>query len=178
MSNSNTMGVASLKALLGAKTDFQRNYLWEVIFGYDVSGITGTQIGKLAQECYFGEYNFEPNILRVGPYESHYSGLLEVQNIVIKFLKPSPDILTTYLTAWRNLIVDTNTGLFGVKSAYQKNVYIRFLDTQGNVINSYKCVGAFPVLYPFYNLNYKASTLAETQIQFAVDKIEYQDATT
>lgn len=75
------------------------------------------------------------------------------------------------------MIVDS-AGLFQVKNNYAKSVYIRFLNEAGVVTSQFECVGSFPIIYAYYNLNYKASTLAETQIQFAVDKIEYQDATT
>jgi vancomycin resistance protein YoaR len=85
--------------------------------------------------------------------------------------------LTDYLQAWKLLIVDS-AGLFQVKNNYAKSVYIRFLNEAGVVTSQFECVGSFPIIYAYYQLNYRESRLTEVSITFKVDKIEYQDATT
>ena len=109
--------------------------------------------------------------LKVGKLTDHFAGLFGVQEIKIVFLKPSPDYLTDYLTTWEKLIVGDD-GLYNVKSVYQKTIYIRFLDTDGGVANRYKCIGAFPKTFPWYQLNY-SNKLATMTITFSVDKLEY-----
>ena len=87
---------------------------------------------------------------------------------------PNPNILADYLDAWKLLIVGAN-GLFSVKSAYQNNIYVRFLDTGGDITGQYKCIGCFPTIYPVYNLAYGPSKPSTVSINFALDKIEYTD---
>jgi hypothetical protein len=173
---SSTMGIASLRALLSGNSDLQRHYNWEVILP-DIAGYNGIKIGTFAQECFFGQYEMSDVAeLRVGKLIDHFAGLFRVQTVRIKFLKPSPDILTDYFTAWEKLIVGDD-GLYNVKSVYQKNIYVRFLETDGSVVNSYKCVGAFPTTFPWYQLDY-SNKYATMIITFSVDKLEYSDSTT
>ena len=173
------MPIMGVDALSG--TDFQRNYLWEVILpdvGSDTGGLQGFELGRLAQEVFFGNYSM-PNIntMRVGPYQANFAGLLTVPNVRITFLQPSPDFLTDYITSWKSLIVDSS-GLFQPKSNYQKNIYVRFLDTDGGVLGQYKLIGCFPMTYPSYNLDYGSNKITNYFVEFAVDKIEYSDPST
>jgi hypothetical protein len=174
------MGVASLKALLGAKTDFQRNYLFEVKLP-SVIGTTNvgnpSAVEKLVQHVQFGDYNIATNKLIVGPYSSGYAGLLNVQQFWLKFLVPSPNILGDYLDTWKSLIVGPD-GLFNVKSRYQANIYIRFLSVDGTISSQYKMVGCWPHTFPFFGLSYKGSVITEVQVTFNVDRIEYTDLST
>jgi hypothetical protein len=72
----------------------------------------------------------------------------------------------------------SSTGLFSVKSAYQANIYIRFLDTDGQISGQYKMIGCWPQTFPLFGLDYKNSLITEVQVTFNVDKIEYTDLST
>ena len=166
------MGIDSI-----SRANFQRDYLWEVLLpplaGFDTSQVL--QLETLIQSVRFGDYSVDsPSMMRVGPYQSWFVGLLSVQTIKMTFLKTNPDLVAPYFYAWRQLMVD-NTGLFQPKSNYQKNIYIRFLDTDGTASGQYKCVGCFPTTFPQYNLDYGSNKIVQIEPIFNVDKIEYTD---
>jgi hypothetical protein len=98
---------------------------------------------------------------------------MEVGEISLTLLKIMPDIVTPYLNAWKELIVDTQ-GLYHPKSNYAKNIYIRFLDSTGLSIGKYKLIGAFPTKFPEYSLNYTDEKVTTIKVGFSVDKVEYQ----
>ena len=173
MSESNTMGVASIsRPNIG---DLQRNYLWEIKLPSIVGGGDSSAVELLAQDVIFGDYSINtPGILRVGALQSFYAGLLTLPNFQVIFLVPSPNILADYLDAWKSLIVGSD-GLFSVKSKYQNDIYVRFLNTAGSITGQYKCIGCFPTIFPVYNLAYSTNKFATVRILFALDKIEYTD---
>ena len=173
MPQENQMGVDSFQGV-----SFQRNFLWDVILpdiASQTGGLTGFSIGTLAQEISFGDYSIDsPNIMRVGPYQAYFAGLLSVQTIKITFLKTTPDVVAPYLYAWKQLML-SNGGLFQPKANYQKNIYIRFFDQTGNITEQYKCIGCFPVEFPQYQLDYGSNKLTTITPQFQVDKVEYSN---
>lgn len=176
---SSTMGVSNIRPTL--KTDYQRDYLFEVKLP-NIIGTTNVSdpsaVERLVQDITFGDYSMsQASILKVGALTSYYAGMLTIPPFYLTFLVPSPNILADYLTTWRSLIVNSQ-GIFSVKSAYQANIYVRFLDTAGNITGSYKCIGCFPVQQPVYMLRYGSGKVATVKIQFSMDKIEYTDLST
>jgi hypothetical protein len=159
------------------KARFQRNYLWDVLLpdiGMSAGGLIGFGLSQLVREVQFFDYSMdEANTMRVGPYQAHFAGLLTVTNVRLTFIKTMPDAVSAYINTWKNLIVDS-TGLFNVKSKYQKTIYIRFLDSTGIALGRYKLIGCFPTKFPNYNLNYNNNDVTTVQVEFAVDKIEYE----
>ena len=165
------------------KARFQRNYLWDVLLpdiqmsasgGGKFGGLMGFGLAQLVRDVQFGDYSMNAaNIMRVGPYEAHFAGMLTVDKIRITFVKTMPDAVSAYVNAWKGLIVDTE-GLFKIKSNYQKDIYVRFLDSTGIAFGRYKLIGCFPVTFPKYNLNYANEDLTTVAIEFSVDKIEYE----
>ena len=157
---------------------FQRDYLWDVLLpdiGFNIGGLGGLFVGQLVQSIQFGDYSMEtPSTMRVGPYTASFAGMLTVDRVQISFLKTMPDAISAYFNAWKNLIVD-KSGLFHPKNDYQKNIYIRFIDSTGIAFGRYKLIGAFPITFPKYsNLNYESNTVTKVNIEFRVDKIEYE----
>ena len=65
-------------------------------------------------------------------------------------------------------------GLYRPKMDYQKNIYIRFLDSTGIAINRYKLLGCFPLKFPTYDLDYENNEVTKFDVTLAVDKIEIQ----
>jgi len=157
----------------------QRNYLWDVLLpdvGINMLGLGGLAIGQLVQSVQFGDYSMDDiKTMRVGPYTANFAGMLSVQKIQMSFLKIQPDIVSMYFNAWKKLIVDENTGLFSTKSKYQKTIFVRFIDQSGIAFGRYKLIGCFPTSFPSYrDLNYESNTVTKLQIEFSVDKLEYE----
>jgi hypothetical protein len=164
------------------KARFQRNYLWDVLLpdisetigGIPTGGLIGFGLAQLVRDVQFGDYSMDAaSTMRVGPYQAHFAGMLTVDKIRITFVKTMPDAVSAYINAWKDLIVDKQ-GLFKMKSNYQKDIYVRFLDSTGIAFGRYKLTGCFPVTFPKYNLNYTNEDLTTVAIEFSVDKIEYE----
>jgi len=165
-----------------AKARFQRNYLWDVLLpdisptigGIPTFGLIGFGLAQLVRAVQFGDYSMnDANTMRVGPYQANFAGLLTVDKIRITFVKTMPDAVSAYINAWKNLIVDSQ-GLFQPKAKYQKTMYVRFLDSTGIALGRYKLIGCFPTTFPKYNLDYENNNVTTVQVEFAVDKIEYE----
>jgi len=155
---------------------FQRDYLWDVLLpdiGMATGGLIGFGLGQLVQSVSFSDYDIESEGTRFGPQEAFYAGKLKVGNISMTFLKTMPDVVSSYFNSWKNLII-TQDGLYNVKSKYQKNIYIRFVDQSGLSMGQYKMIGCFPIKFPSYNLSYDSDSVTKVTVEFKVDKIEYK----
>ena len=84
-----------------------------------------------------------------------------------------PDIVSMYFYAWKKLMI-SESGLYSVKTKYQKTLYVRFLDSTGISIQRYKLIGCFPVSFPSYSLDFERNGIERVSIDFAVDKIEME----
>jgi len=170
------IGISQPSAFLLSKARFQRDYLWDVLLpdiGISAGGLIGFGIGQLAQSVSFGDYNISTaNVMKIGPYEHNFAGLLTVPTVKMKFLKTIPDVVATYFNAWKNKIVGVH-GTYYPKNNYQRTIYIRFNDSTGLAIGQYKLIGAFPITFPQYNLDYAADKVTEIEIEFKIDQIEY-----
>jgi len=155
---------------------FQRNYLWDVQLPTDI--LRGFQspdaIEQLVQSVQFGDYSIDsPVMMRIGAYQAFFANMLVVQKVQMSFLKTSPDIVSDFFTAWKLLIVDAN-GLFQPKNKYQRDISIRFLDSDGTAFGVYTLIGAFPTKFPQYtDLSYDQNSVTKVNIEFTVDKIKY-----
>ena len=165
-------------------TRFQRNYLWDVLLpdilqkpGMGTSiigGLIGFGLQQLVQKISFSDYSIETaSKMRYGPYEASFAGVFNAESIKITFLKTMPDAVSAYLSAWKKLIID-DQGLYHVKANYQKTIYVRFLTSEGFPIGRYKFVGCFPLKFPSYSLDYQDLNVTTIDVEFAVDKIEYE----
>lgn len=152
---------------------FQRSYLWDILLPDISIGLSGVVISQLAQEVSFGDYNISPNDMKSGPFELKYAGLMKIDKVDITLLKVMPDIVTPYFNAWKELIVDKQ-GLYHPKANYAKDIWIRFLDSTGLSIGKYRLIGAFPITFPSYSLNYRDEDVTKIKIGFSVDRVEYQ----
>ena len=167
--------------------NFQRNYMWEIVLptltadpsagliASMKSGFTpmpGILISKLCQKVSFGDYVIEgaADTTRFGAYMAKYPGTLSVPNLRLTFLKSSPDLVTTYFTQWRKLIL-SNSGLYFPKSKYSKLAYLVFLDTTGMPTNRYKFSGVWPLSLPNYSLDYESEGVTKIDIELSVDNV-------
>jgi len=167
-----------------SNTRFQRNYLWDVLLP-DIlqkpgkgttlgGGLIGFGLQQLVQKISFGDYSIgTANKMRYGPYEATFAGIFNADPIKITFLKTMPDAISAYLNAWKHLIID-DQGLYQVKSNYQKTIYARFLSREGLPIGKYKFIGCFPITFPSYTLDYEDKAVTTVDVEFAVDRIEYE----
>jgi hypothetical protein len=184
-----TIGLSQPTAFILSKARFQRNYNWDValpdmgsiaswlnkVTAGVTEGVVGLAVSQLVQSVKFGDYNITtPVRMKVGPYEAHFAGLLTVDKVAMTFLKTVPDVVAPYFNCWKRLIID-ESGLYQVKSNYQRNIYIRFIDSSGIAVGQYKLIGAFPTMFPSYNLNYSEDKVTELSVEFSVDKIEYSE---
>ncbi len=76
------------------------------------------------------------------------------QDIDIELHDPIAPSQTQKVLDWLRLVVDWNTGRMGYASVYKKNFYLKMLDPAGNVVEKWKCVGAWPKNIVFGNLDY------------------------
>jgi len=171
------IGISQPTNLVLNKARYQRSYLWDVLLpdiGFSLGGFVGLAISQFIQEVSFGDYSIEsPNVMRYGPYEASFAGLFKVEPVTMTFIKTMPDIISPYFNAWKNLIVDAS-GLYQPKANYQKDIYIRFLDSTGLAVGRYKLKGCFPIKFPAYRLNYGSNEVLKVEVQFRTDRIEYE----
>jgi hypothetical protein len=171
-----SFGIGQPTSFLLSKARFQRDYLWDVILpdiGISAGGLVGFGLSQLVQEVSFGDYNVDSSItMRYGPYESNFPGLFKVENIRMKILKTMPDIVSSYFNSWKKLMI-SETGLYQPKNNYQRNISIRFTDMIGLTLGEYKFIGCFPVKFPSYSLSYEQNRVTQVDVEFEVDKVEY-----
>lgn len=178
------IGISQPSSIVLQYSRLQRNYLWDVLLpdinspigglaGGLFEGLQGLAMTQYVQGVRFGDYDVEKVITKYGPYRANFPGLLSVSSASITFLKPMPDFISSYFYAWKKLMVDDD-GLYKPKNDYQKNVYIRFLDSTGLAINRYKLIGCFPTTFPAYDLDYNNNEVTKFSVTLSVDKIEIQ----
>lgn len=168
------IGLSQPSNFILSKARFQRSYNWDVLLpdmGFSLGGLIGLGVGQFVQGVDFGDYKFNSSQIRVGPYNTSFVGSIEAPKISITFLKPSPDVVSLYFNQWKKLMIDEK-GLYKPKSSYQKNIYVRFIDSTSLALNKYKLIGAFPLNFPSYDLNYTDSRVTTYKIEFSVDRIE------
>ena len=170
------LGITQPTSLLLGLGRFQRNYLWDILLpdiGIQAGGLIGFGLGQLVQSVSFGDYNIDTtNTMQFGPYQAHFAGLLKVSTVKMKFLKTVPDVVSTYFDAWKSLVLSKD-GTYYPKNNYQRTIYIRSNDATGLAIGQYKLLGAFPITFPSYDLDYTSEKLTEVEIEFQIDQIEY-----
>jgi len=175
-----------------AGVHFQRNYMWEIVLptfmvggggtisigGYSASNpgfipMPGILLSKMCQKISFGDYNLNStsDSTRFGAFEAKYPGMMVIDPIKLTFLKTVPDLVTTYFTQWRKLMI-SSSGLYSPKSQYAKMMYLLFLDTTGVPVNRYKFSGVFPTSMPKYNLDFNSNTVTSVDIDLNVDSID------
>lgn len=178
------IGISQPSSLILQYSRLQRNYLWDVLLpdigvssGDQATGIfeglQGLAMTQYVQGVRFGDYDVERTTMKYGAYRANFAGLLTVGEATITFLKPMPDFISSYFYSWKNLMVGKD-GLYQPKNKYQKNVYVRFLDSTGIAINRYKLLGCFPIKFPSYDLDYENNLVTKFSVTLAVDKIEIQ----
>ena len=185
------VGISQPTSFLLSYARLQRTYNWDVllpdissIFGKSqgvlgavgkiLEGVQGFAIAQFCQSVNFGDYSINQLArMRYGPYQANFPGLFEVENVRMTFLKPMPDIVSMYFYAWKKLMI-SESGLYSVKTKYQKTLYVRFLDSTGISIQRYKLIGCFPVSFPSYSLDFERNGIERVSIDFAVDKIEME----
>jgi len=109
--------------------------------------------------------------MRYGPFERKYPGQLKIPEVEATFLKPNPDLISSYMYKWRSLIVD-EAGYYYPKEKYAKNGYIFLYDTTGIPDGRFILKGMFPTNLPSYNMSYDEDSITKLTIKFNVDTIE------
>jgi hypothetical protein len=155
---------------------FQRSYMWELILPTFMAGfipMPGILLSKLCQKVSFADYSIDgsTDTTRFGAFMAKYPGLLSIPEIKLTFLKAVPDLVTTYFTQWRKIMISPS-GLYSPKSKYAKILYLVFLDTTGVIVNRYKFTGVFPLSMPTYSLDYSSNNITNIEINLSVDTIE------
>lgn len=152
------------------RTKLQRDYLWEIYLP-DILGIPGLIIGQLCQDITVGEYSMEELVqMRSGAFRTKYAGFFEIPHVTATFLKPIPEMVSTYFHAWRSLIV-SDDGLYYPKSNYAREMTISLFDDNSLPVYNLRMVGVFPKVFPSYKMSYKSESVMEHQIEFNVDRL-------
>jgi hypothetical protein len=147
----------------------QRNYLWELRLPEDIGG--GLEVSKYCQDIAFGDYNMEEvSTIRYGAFKAHFAGFLSVGTITATFLKPIPDIVTTYFYSWRSKIVDEQ-GFYYPKNSYARTIRVTMMGQDGSETCNFRFEKAFPTKFPAYELSYREGTLTMLKVEFSVDRV-------
>jgi len=150
---------------------FKRLYMWEVMLP-DIGGIPGSTIGRYCQNVQFGDYGMqEVDRVKYGPYRTGYAGAFEVTEVTMTFLLPSPDVVSAYFYAWRDLVISKG-GAYFPKGNYAKVLNCLLYDTTGAEVDGFKLRGAFPKTVPTYDLAYSSEDVIKVPIVFNVDVVE------
>jgi hypothetical protein len=154
-----------------ANWNLQRAYLWEVALPLIGGSSANTEASKYCQEVEFSDYGMpEPSQMRYAAYQSFYAGFLSVQGIRLTFLKPIPDIVSSYFEAWKKLILD-DYGHYFAKTNYAKDMNIRLLDNSGNQTVKFTLVKSFPTAFPEYRLSYQRSEILTVTFGLSCDRV-------
>ena len=150
---------------------FKRTYMWEVLLP-DVGIIPGFAIGRYCQDVQFGDYGMqEVDRVKYGPFRAGYAGAFEVTEVTMTFLLPSPDVVSAYFYAWRDIVISKG-GAYFPKGNYAKSINAILYDTAGEEVDRFKLRGAFPKTLPTYDLAYSSEDVIKAQIKFNVDVVE------
>jgi hypothetical protein len=153
--------------------NLQRDYNWE-IFLPDMGSLAGYQVAMYCQEVKFGDYVLDSDSMRYGAFQAKFPGTQGIEDVTFTFLKPVPDIVSSYFYYWKNLVVD-GSGYYNVKSQYAKNLKVILYDTTGATSNTYTLVGVWPKSVPSYNISYKREGMVEVSITCSVDRVALGD---
>lgn len=153
------------------KNAVQRRYNWEFL-PPGIGLFAPEYIGQYCQEIGFGDYNNKTTVLRYGAEERKYAGFYKIDEMKVKFVVPSPDVVMTYLNLWRELIRDPQ-GFYSPKSKYALTSYILIQDTTMDVTAVVKLMGTFPTQFPEHRFSYNTSEAMTYEVSFNVDKVQF-----
>lgn len=166
-----TAGVTFAPELMSPQRPFQFEIRLPTIPGADRE-----LVEPLAMEVQVGDYVWsELTRVRYGIQARNYPGLLNVKDFTIRFLRTQAgDFLSTYLYAWRSLVV--KNGFYFAKNHYARDVEIRLLDNTDE-INTYLMLrGCWPLTVPEYSLSFQTDTNpVYCLIPFNVDRVVVLD---
>lgn len=160
------------------KFNLQRSFNFEVLMP-DVMGesgilISGDEVSKYIKGISVGGYDIvQLSEMRYGPYKRRYASYFDIGPVVIRFYKPTDDIVSTYLRQWRSLVVDSE-GFYYEKNHYSKSIWVYLNDRDGTVKEKIGLSGAFPLDAPKLDgLDYDSENIIVLDIRFNVDRPIY-----
>ena len=151
------------------KNNIQRDYNWEFL-PPGIGLFAPEYIGQYCQEISFGDYNNKPTVIRYGAETRGYAGDFTISEFSATFVVPSPDVVMTYLNAWRGLMRDA-FGFYSPKANYALPSFILIQDTAMNVTSVVKLMGTFPTQFPDHKFSYNSDRALTYTVRFNVDKV-------
>lgn len=100
------------------------------------------------------------------------AGKTEWQPIDIELYDPIAPSQAQKVLEWLKLVHDDATGRMGYAITYKKNFYLKILDGVGNVVEKWKCVGAWPQNVQFGALDYANNEALTVRFTIRADKWE------
>lgn len=154
----------------------QRPYMFELMLPDMGTGwfgmVPGFEVGNYCQKLRFDDYKMsETKSLRSGAYRVKYAGNFEIDSMHAVFLKPIPDIVSSYFYLWRNLIMNSRDGTMNPKNYYAKTAYVRLFDRDGMESGIYMLEGVFPKTVPGLDLAMAGDNVMHVDIEFSVDRV-------
>lgn len=153
----------------------QRTFNWQLIMPHNFRGNVGFLVSQYCQDARFGDYSMrELSKMRYGPYQRSYSGLQDIDSVVLTFLVPIDNSVYDYFYSWSELIVDAR-GHYHPKNEYKKNIYIIMYDRTGIQSTKFILKGAFPKTKPKVALSYVSEGIVTSTMELSVDYIEVEN---
>jgi len=149
----------------------QRDYNWDFILP-SVGLVPGVVITKYCQSVSVGQYDIREIIeQKKGAKKTFYPGQIDVNEVTATFIAPTPDIVSAYFHAWKQLIIDKQ-GFYGLPSKYKKNATVVLYDrTMSIPTNLITIKGMWPTTFPKFTLDYNSEGLVVHSITFKFDDI-------
>lgn len=140
------MGNMSADNLKNNLSNPARAYLWEVMFTNPIGGGNAEVLMLRCQSANIPGSSFGEILI---PFKQtpgiKFPGKLTVSHAwATTFIEGMDKKVFDAIHAWRQAIVHDRLGIGGPDIAIKANVYLRLLDTQGNVIMKVKFVGMYP----------------------------------
>lgn len=132
-------------------------------------------VSQLVQSVEYTDYEMSGvNGMRYGAYQSFFAGFMSKRPFTINFIETENQDIKTYLTGWRNLIIDSQ-GRFQKKLqflfGYAKPIVLIYTDNNGNPTNIVTFNNAFPIEFSPWKVDYTSSGVQKVQVTFVCDGI-------
>jgi len=122
-----------------------------------------------------GDYRFDVQPYRIGPVHLKFAGLGTIDVLRLTFRENEVGIVRGYFNEWLNQMVNGD-GLYSEKNHYSRTISIQLLNVRGQRELRLDCRGCFPLGKPRFDLSFSEDNYVIHRIDFAVDRIDHQEA--
>lgn len=103
---------------------------------------------------------------------TYFPGSHDVSAFNASFYMDSLGTSLKWITAWKSLIKDFNTGAYGLPSRYKQKWLVQLLNTKNDVVLGVDLQGVWPSETSAFNLNYTDNGRLVLTQSFSIDNAE------